>query len=694
MSEKYTTQSDICQRVGCRTGLLCALILALLQSAALASTNSDHGYSRLRLLADNDPVSAHYEVQNRLNHLEPDTIEKITEQIDLLNLLARIEYYLALSEQAAQHSLEAETLAKEHGYIPGQIEAKLSLARALITQGKIEESIRASSRSHELLAETDHLALRGEVLFWATVALLRQGRVKESIRLALQAMEEAEKTQDPYALLYAYQALGVDYQQNGFMDRSVEYYQLMYKQARALPSRIHEARALHGMATAALHNHDVDTAERLTHEAIEIYRELQTPFYLNLGLFALASLYSEQQLHAQQVETLDEVILLYERYPNPLGLWYSLMARSEALQHADQLTDAQRDAESALALARDVGQPGYIAQSLRRIASLQNQIQNHSAAYQLAEESIQLAEQDRQHISNRYVSELVERYELESKQREIDTLHQHNAQQASELQLKALQQRWLYTMLLSSLLLLSGTAYFLHQLRKSNRLLRGLAGRLESVREEERKRIARDMHDELGQYLTTIRLEASTLRLLCQQQSSAIVERAQILSTLIDQTLKIARDIAVRLRPAALDMGGLSALEWLAEEFTSRTGITCHTDISETQLKLNEQYLTAIFRIVQESLTNITRYAEASEVWISMTLHKRDLCLVIRDNGKGFNSGDIRADAFGITGMRERAILLGGELVVASKPGKGCSIGFFVRIKREMLSHDQSIAVR
>jgi PAS domain S-box-containing protein len=212
------------------------------------------------------------------------------------------------------------------------------------------------------------------------------------------------------------------------------------------------------------------------------------------------------------------------------------------------------------------------------------------------------------------------------------------------------------------------------RLEESYGQLRGLAARLESVREEERKRIARDMHDELGQYLTALRLGISVLRMRAGEKDPAILEQVRSLSTLGDKTMQVARDIAASLRPAPLELGVVSALEWLAEEFSKRTGVSCELETDEEEIDLDDEHSTAIFRMVQESLTNVTRHAEASQVGIRLMCQGEDYIVEVNDNGKGFDPSVPKAKSFGLVGLRERAIMLGGEVAIFSAPQRGTRI--------------------
>jgi signal transduction histidine kinase len=210
-------------------------------------------------------------------------------------------------------------------------------------------------------------------------------------------------------------------------------------------------------------------------------------------------------------------------------------------------------------------------------------------------------------------------------------------------------------------------------LRVSEGEYRALASRRENERETERKRIARELHDELGQFLTALRMRASLLRVRFGGANPELVESVAEMTQLVDRTLEVIRNAASALRPAALDMGVASALEWLAQEFTKHSGIPCELRVEEECVALGEEAATAVFRIVQESLTNVARHAQASEVRVSLCRVSGQYVLQVRDDGQGFDPEAARLN-LGLVGVRERVLALRGELAVSSAPGRGTSI--------------------
>lgn len=219
------------------------------------------------------------------------------------------------------------------------------------------------------------------------------------------------------------------------------------------------------------------------------------------------------------------------------------------------------------------------------------------------------------------------------------------------------------------------------RIEDSHAQLRELIAQRETAREEERKHIARELHDELGQILTALRMHVSLLRVQFGKDNQALMSHLGYMTELVDQNIQVVRDVASALRPAVLDMGVPAALEWLTDEFARNAGIPCDLDLVEDEIALNEESGIAVFRMVQESLTNVVRHADATKASVSLQRKKNCYRLEVRDDGKGFDPDQVRKKSLGLVGLRERALMLGGEVCIASAPGQGTSI--VVRIPLE-----------
>jgi len=220
--------------------------------------------------------------------------------------------------------------------------------------------------------------------------------------------------------------------------------------------------------------------------------------------------------------------------------------------------------------------------------------------------------------------------------------------------------------------------------RKAQDQLRRLSGSIMANQEIERTAIARELHDELGQVLTALRMDSVWIRERLKETDSNAAERALTMCSLIDKTIKDVRSMAFRLRPGVLDdLGLVDALEWYTTDFEKRTDITCvfeHTNVPVT----NDTVATASYRIAQEALTNIVRHSSADRVDVALEAERGILTLSVVDNGSGFNALELsESECLGLAGMRERASLSGGILEVQSRPGKGTRVYFKVPLSEQ-----------
>jgi signal transduction histidine kinase len=215
------------------------------------------------------------------------------------------------------------------------------------------------------------------------------------------------------------------------------------------------------------------------------------------------------------------------------------------------------------------------------------------------------------------------------------------------------------------------------QLRQSEERLRALTARLQSVREEERTTISREIHDELGQSLTGLKMDLTWLANHVKGEQKHLAPKFKSMFGLIDETIHSVRRIASGLRPEVLDEaeGLTAAIGWQAKHFQMRTGIRCKIDLPAESPALDQERSTATFRIFQEILTNVARHAEATRLDVSMKVDTERLRLQVRDNGKGISESAVRGQkSLGLLGMNERAALIGGKIDIWGAAGKGTKV--------------------
>ncbi len=214
------------------------------------------------------------------------------------------------------------------------------------------------------------------------------------------------------------------------------------------------------------------------------------------------------------------------------------------------------------------------------------------------------------------------------------------------------------------------------ELKTSRQQFRDLSAHLQAIREQERKEIARDLHDELGQALTALKMELSWLEKKLPENDAMLHEKVSSMSRVVDNTVRMVQRISTELRPGILDdLGLIAAIEWQAAQFQERTGIRCRLELTGKNIALDQDRSAAIFRIFQETLTNVARHAQASGVRVSLKEKGDNLVLRIKDNGKGITRDQILdSKSLGLIGIRERAYSLGGEARITGAAGKGTTV--------------------
>jgi len=201
------------------------------------------------------------------------------------------------------------------------------------------------------------------------------------------------------------------------------------------------------------------------------------------------------------------------------------------------------------------------------------------------------------------------------------------------------------------------------------------------VREEERTYIAREVHDELGQALTGLKIDLAWLK--SRMADRVLVDRVQSVIVRIDGAIDTVRRIATDLRPSVLDdLGLVAAVEWQAQEFERSTGITVQLEVQAEHVELEDICATTAFRILQETLTNVARHANATRVTIALRVSSEALTLEVRDNGRGISKAEMASpQSLGLLGSRERAIACGGKLVIDGVRGKGTTVSLRIPLR-------------
>jgi signal transduction histidine kinase len=222
------------------------------------------------------------------------------------------------------------------------------------------------------------------------------------------------------------------------------------------------------------------------------------------------------------------------------------------------------------------------------------------------------------------------------------------------------------------------------ELERSHQQLRKLSAHIELIREEERKSISREIHDELGQSLTALKMDLSWLNRRVKEGDESIPKKIHSMSSLIDDTIQSVKKISTYLRPAMLDDLGLpAAIEWYTDDFKERTGILCTITIVPENISIDSEVAITLYRIIQEALTNVARHSGASKVHINMSEEDGHLLLLVNDNGIGITEEmEEKPTSLGILGMKERMHHLGGTIKITGKQGQGTTVRVLVPIEK------------
>ncbi len=222
------------------------------------------------------------------------------------------------------------------------------------------------------------------------------------------------------------------------------------------------------------------------------------------------------------------------------------------------------------------------------------------------------------------------------------------------------------------------------ELERSREELRSLSRHLQTVREEEKARIAREVHDELGSTLTALRMDLDWMATRLPPDMAPLREKRSAMVKLVEAAVAATRKIVTDLRPSVLDDLGLAAaVRWQASEFQKHTGVAIEVEAADEDAPIQREVALALFRIFQETLTNVARHAKATHVWVDLTVSDDGYVLRVRDDGAGMSEKElIKATSHGVRGMRERAQQFGGEVTVSSEPGEGTTLVASVPSKR------------
>jgi signal transduction histidine kinase/DNA-binding NarL/FixJ family response regulator len=688
--------------------------------------------AEIRLLAENDAPRA-YEEAKKLQESLPAAATP-ADRARALNLLSRIETYLALTEPAAVHAQQAFDLAVANGDRVGQAESDLNVALNSVNRGDVDAGLKATQHSVLILEGVDRPDLMGEAMLRTTGMYRRFDQLDDSVAVAVRAMQLAQRTNNPLVLAYAHNALVIVYDLSGRLPEMHEHIVQMRQAAVAAHSRLLEGFAISGLADWSNRMGDLRAAEQLTRESIAAFREVGARFATSYGLFGLADLQARRHQYQPALTTLNEVLDIYRQYPNRISEWHTLNARSVIYQALGDLPRAEADAESAYQRAKSLGIAQYLSGSAARRAVLAKARGNYRRAYELTLEAGELTAQQAREKAGARVMQLVQRYETESRQREIAALTRRSERQEAQLLERELEQRWLWTVLGAVALALLGTGVFVlrlgqsqRQLRVANQQLRRSENDIRSLNEDLEKQVrslteaqslARQRLEFLAQMSHELRTPLNAITGFAQllQRDTRLTERqarglktidesGRHLLTLISDLLDLARIDAARIELFPSEVALAANMEIVCDTIRVKAedkGLTfdyqAAPDLPEL-IRVDEKRLR---QILLNLLSNAVKFTDHGRIALRLSARATSagvarLRFEVEDEGIGMSEEQMgrlfrpfeqvaevkRREGgvgLGLAISRELIQLMGGEIEVRSQLGKGSLFAFEIEV--------------
>jgi signal transduction histidine kinase/DNA-binding response OmpR family regulator len=676
----------------------------------------------VRKLADNDAPAAYAQAQRLQAEMPADATA--ADRVRALNLLARIEVHLGHSAQViarAEQALREATAANDRA---GQAEADMNLSLGAVNLNHVERLVEVTSHSIAVLDGVDRPDLLAEALFRGALVLRRVGRFEESATMALQAMDAAQRSGDPLALAYAHHGLAVSYMQSERFVEAGEQLEQMRRQTQAAGSKLQEGFALLSLSNEAHRRKDHREGERLVAEAIATFTAVATPVNLANALHNHAEQLLSQGRPREALAESDRSRAVLATTQLRAGRFHGAQQRSRIHEALGNPAAALAEAEDAYAESLALGQPIYIASAARRLAQLQAAAGDLRRAYRLAIDAADMQARASTERSAERLLEAAQRRRDEARQRELAELQRRGQQQATELQARQLQERWLWTVLAGSLLALGGTVFFLVRLRRSRSEVRRLANTLEQRVHERTGQLERAQHaaeaatQAKSEFLANMSHEIRTpmnailgMSYLALQSGLDAKQRnyvekvhlaAESLLGIINDILDFSKIEAGKLEIEAIPF----QLGDVFDQLANLVGMPAEEKGLELLFVLPPELPTALVgdpsrlgQVLLNLVNNGIKFTERGEVTVAVSLVERsDECarlrFEVRDSGIGMSAEACerlfqpftQADAstsrrFGGTGLglaicRHLVERLGGEIGVDSEPHRGSRFHF------------------
>jgi len=586
------------------------------------------------------------------------------------------EYRFVSAEHALKYGNEALELANQLGYKKGIAQSYNDMGIILIDQGKYNKAIESFNKSMEIRITLQDSAGVAALYNKIGIVYQKKGELKKALENQIEALKIYEKFKSDLWIGYCLNNIAIVHQNLGNLDKSLEYHQRALEYRIKMQDEYGEGGSYGNIANVFVKLQDTIKAIEYYNKALNIFRRINNDESISAMLSNLGNIYIAKGKEQIALELLDESLLIREKLGDKKGIASSLLKIGEAYTNLGLYKKASVVLYQGLAIAKEIGvveeeMAGYI--NLAKMYALQHKLDSafkNMSLYISTKDSV---------YNNRLEQQIIDvqtRYETEKMEQDIYLLQNQN--ELAKINLK--QQRTENLLLILIIISIIGTAiftYYRYKLKQKaaldNAIILHNEQKIKAVlegQEEERRRIARELHDGVGQKLAGLKLNCSGI--ISDDKTDPTSSALKNLSNLIDDTAEEVRGISHQMLPKELEQFGLiPAIEGLIESSFKSSVIHSSFEHFGVNNRLSYSIELAIYRILQELVSNILKHANATEVKTELLKRRNSVLLIIEDNGIGFDHSQKKDHGIGLMNIESRVEAVNGNLSYESEPGKG-----------------------
>lgn len=610
-------------------------------------------------------------------------VARDTSRVNALNRLA-VFYWYKDSERAFQLSREAVTLAEKLKFKRGLAAAWNILGVSYDIKSQFDSAIHYYNLAAELSREIGYVKVEGSALNNIGMVYKNRGEFSKSLEIYLDALRLFEKQKDELHIGRAYNNIGLVYFDLKQYHKALDYHEKSLKIREKVGDKYGVGASLTNLGLAWSNLGDDDKALKFYEQSLKIKEEINDKYGLGILLNNMAIIYQAKKKNEKALEMYNKSEQYHRDIDDDYGLVYTYVNMSVVLSNLKNFERSKAVLDSAMRISINLKSRARIAKVLEGYSFYYPKTGNYVKAYQALRSLDSIKDSLYTENMSRSIAEMNTKYETEKKESEIALLNQQNEIKTLEIHASKIRQR--NSLLVAGivvLLTISGMTLWYVRTKYRNRvklesekaqMQKSAFAAVVTAEENERKRIAMELHDGLGQLLSAARLNVSVLEDTTNNEDREVVENAE---ALIDQAIADLRNISHNLMPSALiRLGLVSALNDMAEKINSSRQIAVKVEATGISARLPENFEIAIYRVVQEAVNNILKHANARNISVSLGLIGENLSLTIADDGKGMpeDAGKKSGRGIGWDDIRSRVSLFNGNMKLYSEPGKGTQL--------------------